>query len=215
LATTATARATAAQIAAFGADLGQLTADRPDLLEALSQRYDPEAGSLIPTNEEIRTSPLYRDLENELRKLRAAGHRALDQIKAYEARLEELEDQHGVNGEALAPSENPPDASDGNALAENLDTAELAELTRQNAELSKDLDAKDATIEELGQDLKTKDQTIGELERQNEQFDNDLKAKDHRLEALEQEREKLTNDLAAKERTIAALSTEGSTRLTT
>ena len=133
----------------------------------------------------------------------------------YEARLEELEDQHGVNGEALAPSENPPDASDGNALAENLDTAELAELTRQNAELSKDLDAKDATIEELGQDLKTKDQTIGELERQNEQFDNDPKAKDHRLEALEQEREKLTNDLAAKERTIAALSTEGSTRLTT
>lgn len=203
-------QATAAQIAAFGADIGQIAADNPALLEELSQRYDPEAGSLIPTDEEIRTSLLYRELEDELRKLRSAGHRALDQIKDYETRLEEMENQLDANGQApIIPTSEQADGQDTNtseAATQDIENSELAELTQQNAELTKELVVRDQTIE----DLKSSDQALGELKRQNEQFDNDLKAKTHRLETLEQEREKLANDLEAKERTITALSAEGS-----
>ena len=50
-------------------------------------------GLFRPSEEEILTSSLYLDLENEVKKLRKGGLRALDQISAFETQIEDLQAQ--------------------------------------------------------------------------------------------------------------------------
>ena len=202
---TGNGRATALEVAAFGADLDQIASENPALVEELSQRFDPEVGRLVPTDEEIRTSPLYRELETELRKLRAAGHRALDQIEDYETRLEELQSQLGANGQLdlMPPVEvEPENALDGASSTVDESAAEVAELNRQNAELGKELKAKNHRIESLeeeterlGKDLEAKERTIAALRAEGSDEINDLT----------RENEDLRRDMAAKEHTIETL----------
>ena len=73
---------------------------RPHLLQQFAERFDEKSGRYNPTEDEMRESQAYLDLEQkindaqmELRKFRSGGRRAVDQLKVYEKQIEALKSE--------------------------------------------------------------------------------------------------------------------------
>ena len=99
--------------AAVDEDIQRLFASQPEIFEDFLQRFDPDTGMFIPTEEELKSSLAYRRLAEkleaaqlELKKFRKGGSKALDRMQRLEKKIRMLE--HAL---AQRPSETRREAS--------------------------------------------------------------------------------------------------------
>lgn len=151
-------------------DVRLLLADHPDVVDEIVGRFNPETGLFRPTDEEVESSSLYLDLENEVKKLRKGGLRALEQISEFEAQIEDLQSQLAGSGAIGAAP--PPEIS--------FDEAE----DEEEEEIEPDLD--DDGMDPATAALFDREAVVQELTEEVDRLKNDLKARDHSIEGLEE-----------------------------
>ncbi len=99
--------------AAVDEDIQRLLASQPEIFEDFVQRFDPDTGMFIPTEEELKSSLAYRrqaerleKARHELKKFRKGGSKALERMQRLEKKIAMLE-----RALAQRPSESERDAS--------------------------------------------------------------------------------------------------------
>ena len=161
---------------AAGEDVRLLLADHPDVIDEITSRFNPETGLFRPSEEEITTSSLYVDLENEVKKLRKGGLRALDQISEFETQIENLQAQlmdGGGAGTAAAPDIGFDDDEEDREeiepdVGDDLDDDEIGGMDPATAALFD----REAVVQELTEEV--------------DRLKNEIKARDHSIESLEE-----------------------------
>ena len=203
---------------AVSEDLQHLLSDHPDVMDDLAKRLDPQTGLFLPTDDDVRSSDLYLEVEEEVKKLRKGGLRALDQIRELELQVEELRAQlAGGNGrsEAVAELEEAEEAGGLAARDEDAGDADVAEMDPATAALfdrGAAVEELEERVDELEKQLKTRDHAIAGLQEQLDQVSGgstDLTELRKRASALEKQLEEevgaLKKDLKSRDFTIEQL----------
>ena len=160
---------------AVSEDLQHLLSDHPDLIDDFARRVDPETGLFLPREKDVRSSDLFRELEEEVKKLRKGGLKALGQIKDYELQIEALRSQlAGGNGQGEAVAE--PEAVEETGDLDAVDADEGGETDIA------DMDPATAALFDRGAAIEELEDRVDELEKQ-------LRSRDHTIEGLQEQLE--------------------------
>ena len=162
--------------AAVGEDLQHLMAWHPNALIDLVRKIDLESGQLVLTEEELQASEVFGAMvdrlagaELEIKKLRTAGRRALDQIRELEARNSLLGNRTrdalpAGNGGSLADfgDDSPADGDleDGGPLS--LGDPAVVEMAREIESLETQLAERDRQAARLGKQVASLEKRLAE-----------------------------------------------------
>ena len=194
--------------AALKVDMSDLLTENPEILEGFSERFDPDEGVYRPTDEEVRSSPVYRELESKVRKLNPA--------EGGEIEEEEESDFFLVPGSRKAADPETQIRELNNELKAQQHTIETlqAELQRLEKNQARGIDTSSdgdpaAELRELKSQLKTKEHAISTLEDQlqklqSSQDDGALAAGGD--DGTQREIRELKNQVKSRDHTIETLS---------
>jgi chromosome segregation ATPase len=184
--------------AAVDEDIQRLMASQPEIFEDFVQRFDPDTGMFIPTEEELKSSLAYRrqaerleKARHELKKFRKGGSKALERMQRLEKKIAMLE-----RALAQRPSESERDASIDIPAGYDIDDAgditeglfDAPEDSGNGHSLFEDevTTLEDAGIEDLGGASGLQDSAAAvELAQELEELKREIQAKNHNIESLE------------------------------
>ena len=216
--------------AAVNEDMQRLLTSQPEIFEDFVQRFDPETGMFIPTEEELKSSLAYRRMaerleqaRHDLKKFRKGGSKALDRMQRLEKKIAVLE--HAL---AQRPSESQRDASIETPPGYGADDDATGDITEGLFDAPEDsgnghsafeddvatieLEGENAEVEDLGfaagsepQELLGDAAANAELAAELEELKREIAAKNHSIENLERTIEELHEQAQQAESSAAEL----------